>query len=210
MGEQPVSCGTNVDRSPRVRLPIAFRGAEYPFDACVYRCKASGYEAIALINEDKSEPGDDLLTARIHSGCLTGDVFHSLRCDCHAQLQAALACIAAAPASALIYLPHHEGRGIGLFDKIRAYAMQDLGLDTVDANLRIGAPIDAREYDLAAHVILDLGLSKVRLLTNKPRKVDALAEEGIEVVEQVPLIVSASCHNARYLNTKRNRLRHRL
>lgn len=128
----------------------------------------------------------------------------------HAQLQAALACIAAAPASALIYLPHHEGRGIGLFDKIRAYAMQDLGLDTVDANLRIGAPIDAREYDLAAHVILDLGLSKVRLLTNKPRKVDALAEEGIEVVEQVPLIVSASCHNARYLNTKRNRLRHRL
>lgn len=112
--------------------------------------------------------------------------------------------------AALIYLPYQEGQGIGLFDKIRAYAMQDLGLDTVDANLQAGAPIDAREYDLAAYIILDLGFSKVRLLTNNPSKVGALSSQNIKVVEQVPLIVPPTSHNKHYLDTKRRRLHHQL
>lgn len=204
------SISTNVDRSPWVRLPIALPLGEHRFEARAYRCATSGCEAIVLVNNDKCASDDECLTTRIHSGCLTGDVFHSLRCDCRAQLQTALERIASTANAALIYLPYQEGRGIGLFDKIRAYAMQDLGLDTVDANLQIGAPIDAREYDLAAQIIRDLGFSKVRLLTNNPSKTDALSTQGIEVVEQVPLIVPASCHNEHYLDAKRRRLHHNL
>jgi len=211
MDEKPIeSNGADVDRSALIDVPISLARAEFQLKACAYRNKNSGYEALALINKSTLGLGEGCLTARIHSGCVTGDVFHSLRCDCHAQLQAALSCITSTPNAVLIYLPYHEGRGIELFDKIRAYAMQDLGLDTVDANLRIGAPIDAREYDLAAHIIVDLGFSKVRLLTNNPSKIEALCSQGIQVVQQIPLTVASSCHHERYLETKRRRLRHHL
>ena len=143
---------------------------------------------MALIkrSEDASEPP----VVRVHSGCVTGDIFHSLRCDCYAQLQAAMAHITSVPNGVLLYLPYHEGRGIGLVNKIRAYALQDQGMDTVDANVEIGAPIDAREYDLAAHILFDLGFPRIRLLTNNPAKVDALRAAGIVVVERLPVISS--------------------
>ena len=110
----------------------------------------------------------------------------------------------------LVYLPYQEGRGIGLFKKIKAYALQDQGLDTVDANIEIGAPIDAREYELAAEILHDLGFTRIRLMTNNPTKVEALEAMGIEVVDQVSLIVTASTHNAHYLDTKRRRMDHKL
>ena len=118
---------------------------------------------------------------RVHSGCVTGDIFHSLRCDCYAQLQLSLETIIESELGIIIYLPHHEGRGIGLVNKIKAYAEQDRGLDTVDANLSIGAPIDARDYELPAKILKDLGYEKIRLMTNNPLKVEALERHGIQV-----------------------------
>ena len=154
--------------------------------------------------------GVEIATVRVHSGCVTGDIFHSLRCDCRAQLEAALERIIKTPNGVLIYLPYHEGRGIGLFKKIRAYSLQDQGLDTVDANLHQGAPIDARDYELAARILTDLGFEKIRLMTNNPAKVEALRAHGIDVVEQISLIVRPSVHNKRYLETKRRRMAHKL
>ena len=147
---------------------------------------------------------------RVHSGCVTGDIFHSLRCDCYPQLQASMDRILTSPVGVLVYLPYQEGRGIGLVNKIRAYALQDKGYDTVDANVAIGAPIEARDYDLAAHILFDLGYPEIKLLTNNPAKVEALREEGLEVIEQLPLIVKASPHNKRYLATKKERMAHKL
>jgi GTP cyclohydrolase II/3,4-dihydroxy 2-butanone 4-phosphate synthase/GTP cyclohydrolase II len=141
---------------------------------------------------------------------VTGDVFHSLRCDCYPQLQAALAEVTSSPIGILIYLPYQEGRGIGLVNKIRAYALQDQGYDTVDANVAIGAPIEARDYDLAAHILFDLGFPEIKLLTNNPAKVEALRAEGVDVIEQLPLIVEPSPHNTRYLATKKERMAHML
>jgi GTP cyclohydrolase II/3,4-dihydroxy 2-butanone 4-phosphate synthase/GTP cyclohydrolase II len=114
------------------------------------------------------------------------------------------------PNGILIYLPYQEGRGIGLFNKIKAYALQDQGLDTVDANIEIGAPIDAREYELAAEILLDLGFSKIRLMTNNPTKVQALEDAGIEVVDRIPVIVRPGAHNEHYLETKRRRMSHKI
>jgi GTP cyclohydrolase II/3,4-dihydroxy 2-butanone 4-phosphate synthase/GTP cyclohydrolase II len=133
-----------------------------------------------------------------------------MRCDCYAQLQAALARITASPNGVLIYLPYHEGRGIGLFKKIRAYALQDQGLDTVDANLEQGAPIDARDYALAGQILEDLGFERIKLMTNNPDKLKALENAGIEVVERIPLVIEPSHHNKRYLDTKKLRLSHKL
>jgi GTP cyclohydrolase II len=147
---------------------------------------------------------------RVHSGCVTGDIFHSLRCDCFPQLQAAMQKITASPLGVLIYLPYQEGRGIGLVNKIRAYALQDQGYDTVDANVAIGAPIEARDYDLAAHILFDLGYPEIKLLTNNPAKVEALRQEGVDVIEQLPLIVKPSPYNVRYLATKKERMAHKL
>ena len=146
----------------------------------------------------------------VHSGCVTGDIFHSLRCDCRAQLEAALRRIVATPNGVLVYLPFHEGRGIGLFRKIQAYALQDKGRDTVDANIEIGAPVDAREYELAAEILRDLGFLKIRLMTNNPAKITALAEAGVDVVDRVPLVVRPGAHNEQYLETKRRRMAHKL
>lgn len=189
-------------------LPIEFRGREVMFEARAYQGGEPSEQAIALIHRKADiEPGTAPLV-RVHSGCVTGDIFHSLRCDCYPQLQASLARIIEAPLGALIYLPYHEGRGIGLVDKIRAYALQDAGRDTVDANLELGAPIDARDYRLAAEILAELGFQGVRLLTNNPAKAKALEAQGIEVTERVGLVVAPSRHNRRYLDTKRRRMQH--
>jgi GTP cyclohydrolase II len=153
--------------------------------------------------------GSAIPLVRLHSECLTGDVLGSLRCDCGQQLQAALELIAAAPAGVLLYLPQ-EGRGIGLANKIRAYALQDQGLDTVDANLALGLPIDRRDYAAAAHILLSLGLRQVRLLTNNPAKSAALEKHGVQVVERVPLEVPPNPINREYLRTKADRMGHLL
>jgi GTP cyclohydrolase II len=167
-------------------------------------------QALALIHRGTGADADAMASVRVHSGCVTGDIFHSLRCDCYAQLQEALARIVAMPNGVLIYLPFHEGRGIGLFRKIQSYALQDQGLDTVDANLHIGAPIDARDYSMAACILRDLGFTRIRLMTNNLSKVSALEAAGIAVAERVPLLVEPGPHNERYLDTKRRRMGHKV
>lgn len=192
-------------------LPIAFDGREITLEARAYQSDDPAFEALAMVNPplDTSTTPEPALV-RVHSGCVTGDIFHSLRCDCQAQLKAALAKVTATPNSVLIYLPFHEGRGIGLLEKIKAYALQDQGLDTVDANLQLGHPVDARDYTLAAEILTDLDIKKIRLMTNNPDKIEALTARGIDIVEQVPLVIPASTHNARYLDTKRARMAHKL
>ncbi len=193
----------------RTVLPIEFQGREVKLEAHAYEDDSASYQAMALVH--RIENGvDELPLVRVHSGCVTGDIFHSLRCDCYPQLQKALDRIINSHKGVIIYLPHHEGRGIGLVAKIKAYAEQDRGLDTVDANLSIGAPVDARDYLLAAKILKDLGYTEIRLMTNNPLKVAALEEHGIRVVEQVQHATSPSPHNERYLATKRERMAHKL
>src|SRR5437868_4087290 len=153
--------------------------------------------------------GEAIPLVRLHSEGLTGDVLGSLRCDCGQQLAEALELIATAASGVLLYLPQ-EGRGIGLANKIRAYALQDQGLDTVDANLALGLPVDRRDYAAAAQILRSLGLRQVRLLTNNPLKSAALEHHGIEVVERVPLTVPPNSVNRRYLRTKADRMGHLL
>lgn len=199
----------DIDWSAQTILPIEFEGRELQLDARAYQGIDPTCQALALINQ----PTDDtteLPVVRVHSGCVTGDIFHSLRCDCYAQLQAAMAHITRVPNGVLLYLPYHEGRGIGLVNKIKAYALQDQGLDTVDANVEIGAPIDARDYDLAAQILFDLGFPRIKLLTNNPAKVDALRAAGIIVAERLPVISSPTQYNERYLSTKKERMAHQL
>ncbi len=200
----------DLDRAARTVLPMEFHGRELKLEARAYQGRDEQTQAMALINRGEGAAAKDIPLVRVHSGCVTGDIFHSLRCDCRAQLEAALDRVSSTPNGVLIYLPYQEGRGIGLFNKIKAYALQDQGFDTVDANIELGEPIDAREYELAAEILHDLGFEKIRLMTNNPAKVSALNAEGIEVVEQVSLIVSPSPHNARYLETKRRRMAHKL
>jgi GTP cyclohydrolase II len=200
----------DLDRAAHTTLPIEFHGRELNLEARAYQGKDDQTQAMALINRGEGASAKDIPLVRVHSGCVTGDIFHSLRCDCRAQLEAALDRVSSTSNGVLIYLPYQEGRGIGLFNKIKAYALQDQGFDTVDANIELGEPIDAREYELAAEILHDLGFEKIRLMTNNPAKVSALNAEGIEVVEQVSLIVSPSPHNARYLETKRRRMAHKL
>ena len=145
----------------------------------------------------------------MHSECLTGDVFGSQRCDCGAQLGAAMGKIAERGAGVVLYLRGQEGRGIGLLSKLRAYELQDNGADTVDANLELGLPVDAREYSVAAQILDDLGVRSVRLLTNNPAKVEALVAHGFRVT-RIPLPPQATAHNLRYLATKRDRLGHQI
>jgi GTP cyclohydrolase II/3,4-dihydroxy 2-butanone 4-phosphate synthase/GTP cyclohydrolase II len=203
------SIDLDIDWSAQTVLPIEFRGRELQLEARAYQGADPTCQALVLVHRDK-DAGRVVPVVRVHSGCVTGDIFHSLRCDCYPQLQAAIDRIATSPVGVLVYLPYHEGRGIGLVNKIRAYALQDLGYDTVDANVAIGAPIEARDYDLAAYILFDLGCSRIRLLTNNPTKVEALKAEGIDVVEQLPLIVKPSNHNTRYLKTKKERMAHKL
>lgn len=172
------------------------------FTCHAYR-RPDGIEHLALVlGALDREP-----LVRVHSECLTGDVFASARCDCGAQRDLALELIAAEGAGALIYLRGQEGRGIGLGEKIRAYALQELGYDTVDANLALGHPVDARDYADAADILRHLGAGSIRLLTNNPDKTAALASTGI-AAEQVPIVIAPTAQNAAYLDTKRERMGH--
>jgi GTP cyclohydrolase II/3,4-dihydroxy 2-butanone 4-phosphate synthase/GTP cyclohydrolase II len=204
------SIDLDIDWSAQTILPIEFRGREVQLEARAYQGADPTCQALVLVHRQEMEPHNVVPIVRVHSGCVTGDIFHSLRCDCYPQLQAAIERIVTSPVGVLVYLPYQEGRGIGLVNKIRAYALQDQGYDTVDANVAIGAPIEARDYDLAAHILFDLGYPEIRLLTNNPAKVEALQSEGVEVVEQMPLIVKPSSHNTRYLKTKKERMAHKL
>src|SRR5438309_230749 len=147
---------------------------------------------------------------RVHSECLTGDVFGSLRCDCGDQLEKAMELIAAEGSGVILYIKHHEGRGIGLIDKLRAYSLQDSGMDTVEANKALGHPADKRDYGIGAQILYDLGVRKMRILTNSPRKYHGVEGIGLEVVEQVPIQIQSNPHNERYLKTKKDKLGHLL
>ncbi len=172
------------------------------FDAYVF-----GDEHVALVQGEVR--GKSGLLVRVHSECLTSEVFGSLKCDCKEQLDSAMAMIARAGEGAVLYL-RQEGRGIGLANKIRAYALQSHGHDTVDANRLLGLPDDARSYEVARDMLAHLGVSSVRLLTNNPAKVDALRELGVQVAGRVPVVVPANPHSARYLEAKRLRMEHDL
>lgn len=170
-----------------------------------YRDLDTGADHIAIVS---GSPGDGALV-RVHSECLTGEAFGSLKCECGPQLDAALDTIHN-HGGVVVYLRGQEGRGIGLVNKLRAYKLQEEGLDTLDANLALGLPADAREYVAAAEILRDLGISSVRLLTNNPDKRDQLTAHDIEVTEMVPLVVGVGAFNESYLDTKRDRMGHRL
>jgi 3,4-dihydroxy 2-butanone 4-phosphate synthase / GTP cyclohydrolase II len=162
--------------------------------------------ALVLGEIDSAQP----VLLRAHSECLTGDIFGSLRCDCGAQLHAAMEAIAEEGVGVVLYIRHQEGRGIGLLDKLHAYNLQDLGLDTVEANEALGHPADKRDYGIGSQILYDLGVRKIRLLTNNPKKIYGLEGFGLEVVERVPIRIRSNPHNERYLNTKRDKLGHLL
>ena len=191
---------SELQRIAEARLPTPF--AE--FRVLVFAA-ADGKEHVALMLGDLD--GGEPPLVRVHSECLTGDALFSLRCDCGFQLDAALSAIAKAGRGAVLYL-RQEGRGIGLGNKIRAYALQDQGSDTVEANHQLGFPADAREYDLAVDLLRTLGLHRIRLMTNNPRKFDALTRDGIEIVERVALESGRNPHNEAYLRTKADKLGH--
>ncbi|WP_370247283.1 bifunctional 3,4-dihydroxy-2-butanone-4-phosphate synthase/GTP cyclohydrolase II [Nocardioides sp.] len=195
-----------VERAAETRLPT--RAGE--FTAYGYRITTDGSEHIALVHGDLAEAGDEPVLTRVHSECLTGDVFGSHRCDCGPQLDEALERIVAAGRGVVVYLRGHEGRGIGLVAKLQAYQLQDGGRDTVDANLDLGLPADARHYGTATQILKDLGVGAVRLLTNNPDKVANLEEYGVTVTERVPLTPHPNDHNLAYLLTKRDRMGHQL
>ena len=204
------SIDLELDWSAQTILPIEFRGRELQVEARAYQGADPTCQAMVLVHRGEEVKTTEIPLVRVHSGCVTGDIFHSLRSDCYPQLQAAMDRILKSPLGVLVYLPYQEGRGIGLVNKIRAYALQDQGYDTVDANVAIGAPIEARDYDLAAHILFDLGFPEIKLLTNNPAKVEALRTEGVDVVEQIPVIIKPSPHNTRYLKTKKERMAHKL
>jgi 3,4-dihydroxy 2-butanone 4-phosphate synthase/GTP cyclohydrolase II len=176
-----------------------------------FRCVAfesvlDGEQHIAFVQGDPG--GSENVLVRVHSECLTGDVFGSLRCDCGPQLDAAMEMIAGEGTGVVVYLRGHEGRGIGIGHKIQAYKLQEEGLDTVDANLQLGLPADSREYGVGAQILVDLGVSTMRLLTNNTAKYGGLEGFGLEIVDRVPLVIESNPHNARYLSTKRDRMGH--
>lgn len=176
------------------------------FRVRAYRDRSTGADHVAWI---VGEPTDGTLV-RVHSECLTGEAFGSLKCECGPQLDAALDAIQAAGDGVVVYLRGHEGRGIGLINKLRAYRLQEEGYDTLDANLRLGLPADARDYGAAVAILRDLGIGAVRLLSNNPEKARQLAERGVEVSEMVPLVVGVGAFNEGYLETKRDRMGHAL
>lgn len=199
-----------VDWTIETILPIEFEGREHVFEAHAYQGEAEEEQVLALVHRAEDDGQNEIPIVRVHSGCVTGDIFHSLRCDCYQQLQAALKVITTAPLGVLIYVPYHEGRGIGLFKKIQAYALQDEGLDTIEANIEVGAPIDSRDYRLAARALGDLGIGEIKLLSNNPAKEQALKALGIRVVERLPIVVEPNKFNKRYLETKRSRMAHKI
>ncbi|MFY1671710.1 bifunctional 3,4-dihydroxy-2-butanone-4-phosphate synthase/GTP cyclohydrolase II [Plantactinospora sp. WMMB334] len=193
-----------VEQVAEARLPLPYG----PFRALGYRVHHDGAEHIALVYGDLGD-GQDVLV-RVHSECLTGDVFGSLRCDCGPQLDAALARVAAEGRGVVLYMRGHEGRGIGLLHKLQAYQLQDRGRDTVDANLELGLPADARDYGTGAQILHDLGVRSMRLLTNNPAKRAGLEGYGLTVVGRESMPVRPTPENVRYLRTKRDRMGHLL
>jgi 3,4-dihydroxy 2-butanone 4-phosphate synthase/GTP cyclohydrolase II len=192
-----------VEREVSVRMPTAYG----EFNAVLFRETLTGKQHVALVHGAIEDAKDVLV--RVHSECLTGDVFHSLRCDCGEQLEAALALIADEECGVLLYMAQ-EGRGIGLLNKLRSYELQEGGLDTVDANLALGFAADEREWGIGNQILADLGLTSIRLLTNNPKKVSGLQAYGLEVTEQVAIEVQPNDENRRYLAAKRDKLGHRL
>ncbi|MFE6714284.1 bifunctional 3,4-dihydroxy-2-butanone-4-phosphate synthase/GTP cyclohydrolase II [Streptomyces sp. NPDC057695] len=200
------SAEPTVRREAEVHLPTAHGD----FTAYGYRSTVDGVEHVALVHGDLGgADGEDVLV-RVHSECLTGDIFHSLRCDCGPQLQASMDRITEAGRGVVVYLRGHEGRGIGLLSKLRAYELQEQGRDTLDANLELGLPADARDYAAGAQILADLGVRSLRLMTNNPDKIDALTRHGLTVRGREPMPVTAGEHNLRYLRTKRDRMGHDL
>ncbi|MFI5299544.1 MAG: GTP cyclohydrolase II [Polyangiales bacterium] len=213
---------TSSDRTDRIERPlevIAPSGhvtieanapvptAHGTFQMYVFRWSEDGEEHVAMVKGDLS--GREAVAVRVHSECLTSEVFHSLKCDCREQLHVALDEISRRNEGAVLYL-RQEGRGIGLANKVRAYALQARGADTVDANRMLGLPDDSRRYDMCALMLRELGVKSVRLMTNNPQKVESLRALGVDVVDRIPVLVSPNHHSAGYLETKRARMRHQL
>jgi len=192
-----------VERMTTVQMPTAYG----EFVAIAFREKLTGKHHVALVKGDVDGAEDVLV--RVHSECLTGDVFHSLRCDCGEQLEQALTQIAAEDRGVLLYMAQ-EGRGIGLLNKLRAYELQENGFDTVEANLELGFQPDMRDYGIGNQILADLGLSTIRILTNNPKKITGIEGFGLQVVEQVPIETAPTEQNRRYLATKRDKLGHKL
>ncbi len=193
---------TLVKRIAEVRMPTAYG----EFQAIGYESLIDGHSLVALVKGDVE--GKENVLVRVHSECLTGDVFSSLRCDCGLQLRLALQMIEEEGEGVLLYIIGHEGRGIGLVHKLRAYKLQECGKDTVEANLELGFPADAREYGIGAQILSDLGLTTMRLMTNNPAKRVGLEGYGLKVVERLPLVVEPCEDNLAYLKTKRDKLDH--
>jgi 3,4-dihydroxy 2-butanone 4-phosphate synthase/GTP cyclohydrolase II len=190
-----------VERVTAVRLPTEYG----EFTAVAFRETLTGKHHVALVKGDLAGRANVLV--RVHSECLTGDVFHSLRCDCGEQLELALERIGAEECGVLLYMGQ-EGRGIGLLNKLLAYELQESGLDTVEANVELGFPADSREYGIGNQILAELGLTSIRLLTNNPRKLEGIESYGLTVVEQVPIEVQPNAENRRYLAAKRDKLGH--
>ncbi|WP_326915276.1 GTP cyclohydrolase II [Sphingopyxis chilensis] len=212
-GDAETECGVDdvaalldparLEIAARARLPVA---ASESAEIVAFRSpeEASDHVALVIGKRDANPP-----VVRLHSECLTGDVLGSLKCDCGPQLHAALHAMADAPWGVLLYL-RQEGRGIGLVNKLRAYALQDQGYDTVDANLRLGFPVEARDFAIAGRMLYLLNVPRIRLMTNNPEKVARLEKEGVEVVERLPLALPTNKYNEQYLATKRDRTGHQL
>lgn len=194
-----------VCRETIAELPTQFGN----FQIYAYRNSLDQSEHVAIVKGDPSEFSDHSVMVRMHSECLTGDALGSMRCDCRMQLQAALKMIQNAGSGVVVYL-RQEGRGIGLVNKLKAYSLQDMGLDTVEANERLGFPADLRDYGVGAQILNDLGVKKIRLITNNPRKIAGLKGYGLEVVDRVPLLIEANDYNSIYLATKAKKLGHML
>ncbi|MBO3460378.1 bifunctional 3,4-dihydroxy-2-butanone-4-phosphate synthase/GTP cyclohydrolase II [Aetokthonos hydrillicola] len=192
-------------RETVAELPTQFGN----FKIYAYRHTLDNTEHVAIVKGEPSEFDDNPVMVRMHSECLTGDALGSLRCDCRMQLQAALKMIQNANQGVVVYL-RQEGRGIGLINKLKAYSLQDMGLDTVEANERLGFPADLRDYGMGAQMLMDLGVHKIRLITNNPRKIAGLKGYGLEVVDRVPLLIESNDYNSYYLTTKANKLGHML
>jgi len=205
--EYRISRESLIEEMAVTRLPSVYAGVEGEFRLHAFRSQVDGTEHLALVSAKDGKLENPALV-RVHSECLTGDALGSLRCDCGDQLQAALRQIAASGNGVLVYMRRHEGRGIGLSNKIKAYALQDQGLDTVEANRHLGFQADLRHYGMGAQILRHLGVSKMKLLTNNPRKVVSLEGFGLDIVEKVPIEIDANPSNLAYLTSKRDKLGH--